>query len=557
MSENATQASAEALVVLLTSLLQYRVTQSLPKVSLQKYLDDAAPFCLQFRLDYQALSSATKSLGTQSFERYVGQFGQSMKNNEAEINATTKITVDTGKALKKARAAMLKKADATVRDVDALGKIASGYSTKVAAQIGQSKEVQRQDYLFEELNAIIKKFFPKQPKNLFLNGAQSTELKQIDAKVHRRYLDLRKMILDIAASSQFRIVSESGDATMDAQEVRAKQKEMGVVRSAIPPRFVGRVSAAPGFYTADGRKLATTSLGYDTVMNPEWTTKDDVYYCSYNTQMGTRVVTTEEFQKRSSANRFEVVQFVMDNLPEAREKWRADMGWKTLAQILNVMVEVVYKTSARSSHKLGNTAGETTYGTTTWLVKQVEVTPAKIENGKLVPGQIDITYPGKKNQIQHHIIRPDSPAMRIVYATILKLRDGKKPDDYLWTFHGRRITADETNKHMKELFGNDEVTLHKFRHARGTAIAQSILATEYPFDPSSAKRYTQDDVTRWFKSQMLRVGEVLGHYNGGQVTWRTAVENYVAPQVSKEFFSRAEVRVADEIANAIKNAAED
>jgi hypothetical protein len=50
---------------------------------------------------------------------------------------------------------------------------------------------------------------------------------------------------------------------------------------------------------------------------------------------------------------------------------------------------------------------------------------------------------------------------------------------------------------------------------------------------------------------MLEVGKLLGHFNGGEVTWRTAVINYVDPEVAIDFLYDAGVNPQVELAGVI------
>ena len=107
---------------------------------------------------------------------------------------------------------------------------------------------------------------------------------------------------------------------------------------------------------------------------------------------------------------------------------------------------------------------------------------------------------------------------------------------------------------MRKLFGKDSgVTPHKFRHIKGNTIAMRILENEYPFDPK-LKAYTLDDVKKFFEKSMAQVGAELGHFSGGETTWRTAVENYVDPSVSREFFTRADMQVPATIDRLLRSA---
>ena len=244
---------------------------------------------------------------------------------------------------------------------------------------------------------------------------------------------------------------------------------------------------------------------------------------------------------------------------EAAEAWRSEITETSLRGVLGAMLEFTYRCACRPSTKVGNTKGQPTYGLRTFLVKHVTLHATELlkdANGKrqIKPSWIEVNYSGKDAQPQHHVFVGNDPVAKRVISTIFRLKAGKQPDDPLWTFNGEPISNSVFAAYVRKLFGKDSgVTPHKFRHIKGNTIAMRILENEYPFDPK-LKAYTLDDVKKFFEKSMAQVGAELGHFSGGKTTWRTAVENYVDPSVSREFFTRADMQVPATIDRLLRSA---
>ena len=119
-------------------------------------------------------------------------------------------------------------------------------------------------------------------------------------------------------------------------------------------------------------------------------------------------------------------------------------------------------------------------------------------------------------------------------------------------FGGKPISHTDLVSHMREIFGDDEVSPHKFRHARGTALALRLREKTWPFAGKQlGLDYSKAEVVSYFQKTMLEVGALLGHFNGGEVTWRTAVINYVDPEVAIDFLYDAGVNPQVELAGVI------
>jgi hypothetical protein len=95
-------------------------------------------------------------------------------------------------------------------------------------------------------------------------------------------------------------------------------------------------------------------------------------------------------------------------------------------------------------------------------------------------------------------------------------------------------------------------TVHKLRHARATLIMRRQLddPKECPFFRRSAgkmvvnmaKRPDQKMAEEWYKKAATQVGMELGHSAGEKVTWNTAVQAYINPSTTLNFFKDLSLR---------------
>lgn len=562
-------ASAEALTTQLVTMLNFSLNGTRPLVNVNTEYMRAMPFIASFGFiptDVQRLTQMSPN-----FNSDLKTFATTLKAKLPTIQESLKVAPAVSKRLSvvldimvNATSGSQDKLDKARKSLEKVTRELASTNVDIASQVSDDITVDfDQKKYFAELGEIMKRYFPDQPSMRFLNGAQSTELKGKNATDHRRYLDLRNTILKIAKDSQFKIVAENG-GIMDAQEVRAKQKALGVVRSTIPAGFVGKVGPS-GFFTTEGKQLDATSLnttGFEMNKNYDPAT-DDTYYCKYDVLSGSVTVYTKDYARRANTEKFSVVKTAIARQYEAAEAWRSEITETSLRGVLGAMLEFTYRCACRPSTKVGNTKGQPTYGLRTFLVKHVTTYPSVIirdENGnrlskpKIGLSRVEVQYSGKDAQPQHHVFVGNDPVAKRVIATIFRLKAGKQPDDPLWTFNGEPISNSVFAAYVRKLFGKDSgVTPHKFRHIKGNTIAMRILENEYPFDPK-LKAYTLDDVKKFFEKSMAQVGAELGHFSGGETTWRTAVENYVDPSVSREFFTRADMQVPATIDRLLRSA---
>lgn len=556
--------SANAFVTHMVTMLNFRLNGTKPQVNVNTEYMRSMPFLSFFALpiqDIQRLTQLSPAFDADAAKLAVALSAQ-LPHMQQSLSVAPQSSKNVSRIIDIIKNNTPAKIDKARTSLQKLTRELSATNADVASQLSGDISLDfNQKQYFDELGEIMKRHFPKQPSMRFLNGSQSTELKNADPTDHRSYLDLKNKIIKIAKDSQFKIVADSG-GLMDAQEVRKIQREMGVIRSTIPAGFIGKVGPT-GFFTSAGKQLDATSLnttGFEMNKNydPEM---DDSYYCKYDVLSGSVTVYTQDYIKRANSRKFSIVKTAIERQYDASDKWRSEINATTMRGVLGAMLEFTYRCACRPSTKIGNTKGEATYGLRTFLVKHVKVNPSKIlrEDDKttITPPSVEVTYSGKDAQPQHHVLVGNDPIAKRVIATIVQLRVGKQPDDPLWTVNGEQVSNSVLGTYVRNIFGKDSgVTPHKFRHIKGNTLAMKILENEYPFDPK-LPAYTQKDVKEFFEKSMERIGAELGHFSGGETTWKTAVENYVDPSVSLEFFTRANMQVPPTIARMLKSASDE
>jgi DNA topoisomerase IB len=213
----------------------------------------------------------------------------------------------------------------------------------------------------------------------------------------------------------------------------------------------------------------------------------------------------------------------------SRKKWLTDLiKANSKEQVFAAMVELLYSTSCRIGGKGNATKGEPTYGLTTLQVRHLTFTPAAVE----------FNYSGKKSAEQHHIFKTTTPEGKKIRAILLALVKNKDDTDLVFTFKGKPVLRTTVNSYLRSL--GLEITAHKFRQLAGTKVAIGVLR-QAPFKKSDKPK--QAAVDKWVKEELKKVGEVLHHRTGTNVTGMTAVKSYIDPGCLVEFYDGLGLRI--------------
>ncbi|MNV26793.1 Eukaryotic DNA topoisomerase I, catalytic core [compost metagenome] len=343
------------------------------------------------------------------------------------------------------------------------------------------------------------------------------------------------------------IVRGANEKYLPLRDVVQKLKAMGVIHN-LPTGYVGNIDDLGNFYTTQGKKLLQNPSG-EVLMNPKYDpSQDNAYVCSFTppfAQKPTRAYTVEYRQDAKGA-KFEIVLEVMPKLNALAKKWLPDLRLinKEKEGVLAALCEFIYDTSARVGNKNAMTDGEKTYAAT-----QLEA-----KHFKFAQNSCTIKYIGKSAGAQEHKVSFLGVRGKQLGDALRKLHEGKKPNDAVFTFQGKQVTGTMINRYMHSLGFPKEFTIHKLRTARGTKLAMDILAA-CPFKKGDGTKDTV--VHKWLETELLKVGSELGHMSGEKVTSATAIQNYIAPELLAEFYSKLGMRPSAKVQKAIDSASKE
>lgn len=343
------------------------------------------------------------------------------------------------------------------------------------------------------------------------------------ATSYKENIKIINAVSKIAFTNYLRLSSKP---MIDVNEVKKYLDGKKIVNN-LPVGFVGFVDVAGHFYTTRGKKLDAVPFGQVKMNKAYDPSTDDTYYCKgIDHRKQYRTLT---MSKANAEGREEVIKKFILKENENVKKWRVDLDKDgTKEQIMASMIELMYATSARIGGEKNETAGEKTYGTTTILVKFL----------KIHPKSIDIDYIGKKKTPQPSTFKANTKISKKVYDVIKKLVKNKKPDDKVFTYKNKDITATDLRNYFKP-FGFD-FSPHRLRTVAGTRMAMEILDTS-TFKQGS-KDCTQPKVEKWIKDEFKAIGEVLHHQSGEKVVSTTALNSYICPSVVNDFLKNLGLR---------------
>tara|TARA_B100000700_G_scaffold101966_1_gene114984 strand:+ start:31278 stop:32906 length:1629 start_codon:yes stop_codon:yes gene_type:complete len=360
-------------------------------------------------------------------------------------------------------------------------------------------------------------------------------------KDHKRYLELRRALNQSFKTRLQSLVRSSGKPYLPVREVAEKLKDEGIPHT-LPTGFVGMIDDAGKFYTTEGRKLVQAPAG-EVRMNPAYDAKkDNAYVCEFTPPGGQKPARayTENFRSQSKTKKFSVVGDTMPKMNTLAKKWRQDMrDTSKRSGVLATLVEFIYDTSARAGNPNAESKGQRTFGATQLQAKHFHVDDHKIT----------VTYQGKSGGKQKHVIQyTKSNALKLLAKNLKALLKGKKGTDTVFEFNGKGFTSTTVSRYMASIGFPKGFTIHKLRTARGTLMATKVLK-QSPFKKDGD--WTERDVNQWVEARMLEIGKELGHMSGEKYTSNTAIQNYIAPEVLADFYTKLGIRPPAKIQKAI------
>lgn len=361
---------------------------------------------------------------------------------------------------------------------------------------------------------------------------------------HATFLELRKEINQAQKDAIRQTVRSSAEELVDVRDVAQELKRLGI-RSTIPNGFVGKMDDAGRYYTSEGRQLLNALSG-EVHMNPRYDAKkDNAYVCKFTPPFGGAPARayTVDYRAGSKSEKFDLVAETLPKLDRLTKKWLTAMRKvdKSREGLCAVLCEFIYETSARVGNKTAETAGERTFGATQLQARHFKRTTT---------GFI-VTYLGKSAGKQRHVLKFNTVRGRQLGDALEKLLEGKSKTDPVFTFEGKVISGTLLNRYLKSLGFPDGFTIHKLRTARGTVLAQSILAKS-PFKKGGD--WKDIEVHRWLEKELLKVGAELGHMTGDKVTANTAIQNYISPEILATFYAKLGIRPSAKMQKAIDSA---
>jgi hypothetical protein len=382
------------------------------------------------------------------------------------------------------------------------------------------------------------------------------EYKEVAKQLRERYNNIVQEIV----MNQGERLPGSDHTTMDVKDIRPQLEQLGLTWSRIPKGFVGRINSKAELCTSQGWKINTPGGGIvkmtPNLYNPENgkgtycqglkpSGKKDPAFSEKHTQAGghrdsSKIGAVDEFLANETAFRakwFNVVKHGAKD-PSVPNYTKA------------VMLEGMYQLAPRPGSKEeggNNTKFEAPTKGFTYLQKKDIV----IHNDKIVfdffdkNGRQILTLPKAGRPAPDEQSATDA----LILFNAIKYFHGKtkSEDDFVWSdTKGENVKYSDLSAYLHTIvpkpFG-----LHKFRHVKATKIAQSVL------DSCNLKvgKATSKEVSEYFLKAMEDVGAQLGHRSKEKVSGGQALRSYVSKTVSRQFFSRYQVKEAPGIAKVI------
>jgi hypothetical protein len=394
-------------------------------------------------------------------------------------------------------------------------------------------EVDDQGDLISQIRKVVKRLVGRSEDRLSL--ADAKEARASNPDVYEQYLELNRNLNAMYKEALRTIIRSSGESLMDIEEAVEALKSRGVTRINLPLGFDGKVDEAGKLYTTADVQIDGGVSNTTVTMNPTYDAEEDNGYVFTAVPFGGKKPQhyyTVGYRKDKRSSNFKKVDKLGESISNMKSRWRQIMVKEGSEQLPALILELVYQTSAR--------IGSNPTGTNT---EARGIRTIKVEDVRFSGQKMKITYLGKSNKTQTHIINGEKDRFRKKAIELVKeLRKGKKKGDYVFSEDGNLVSYGRVAELLKKL--NSPVTLHKFRHLRGTEMATRILENSELIGQDGV---TQAQAKKWLKEELTKVGKVLGHFSGENVTPNTAIKYYINPDVAKTFFGKLGLRVPSNI----------
>ena len=270
----------------------------------------------------------------------------------------------------------------------------------------------------------------------------------------------------------------------------------------------------------------------------------------------TNYLFTKVYVAESVENKFTKVSDAIENIDTAKRSCRQDVLGEdddnSPSKVYSMILEFMYITTCRPGAKVGQTAGNRTYGAMNFLVQHVKPVGAS---------GLVLKFPIKSGKIETYYLDPkavtneDKRAMTKLVEFIKVKMKGKKQDDIVFTIDGKRGDPNRLNTYIHTI--GLPITSHKIRTVRGTILAKELLEPLLKDIVQKERKspFTDKQVQDMFKEKMVEVGSLLAHVRrtkDGQenATWITAAKAYVDTSYTMNWFARAKHRPPRELVDA-------
>lgn len=515
-------------------LLPTAVAQDLPV-----WVTAGREFCSRYKISTRAYDRYTQLLAAQptqdTIDDYLFELISAVRAKWKSIQADTNLSYDQIAGLKDGALWLFNESPNALARLE---KNLAKYTRHAGLLEAFRKDTEDQSPYIKELVPLVKKLGGTgKPLAHELTIEEARAARERKPDLYKKYLELSRMVRGIYKQNLMNMVRDNG-GPVDIGEARRALDAAGVIHKLIKG-FTGLVDEDGTLYTKSGRKINGVPQ-FPVQMNKSYKDKSDDTYVMTVTlptlnaegKPNVQYFYTVDFVRQRTEKKYKIASILSKNQDKYRARWFKDMKSDDPDKwVMAVMTELAYTTCARIG-KVGaiNTKGAT-FGLSSWLVGNV-----KRRGASRV-----IDYIGKDGVHQVHTITPTDPHLKIAIKLLDRLVENKQRKDLLFEYEGTYYSAARMRLYFKALTKIPDVSVHKIRTMRGTALAEEQL-DKLAATLESKQQLTQAIVDKSFKEALMSVGQLLGHIRSvgteQKVTWSTASQSYVDPGIQIGFYER-------------------
>ena len=349
-------------------------------------------------------------------------------------------------------------------------------------------------------------------------------------------------------------VLSSGKSNVDWEDFESHLEQEGMIHDA-PEGFKGKVDSNGNWLSPDGEDLHTARpsklLAPKVEMNSNRTADNPWVFVTRNLK-GERAnysYTYKNFMVQQR-KKYKIVEDLVNHIDSMEAKWRKrikdhsnpnhEFDASDELNVCAVVLDLVYRFSARPGTEGNATAGESTYGIFTLRRKHIQINVSSTGNSS-----IKIDYPGKDGiKTTHHLTGTDSNARATIDA-LKVLCEGKKPNTPVFTtVHVDEDTGERKfgridyripNKYLRSLYPpafadaskKDKASVKSLRTLKATTVWKQNMDTLF----AGKDTITLQEADQ-FRNYVAKIaGEHLNH-----VVRNEGVEQMITPDTAKAYY---------------------